>query len=131
MIMPLTDMFLDPETLDFTDEDDGAWREIDDSRTAVRAILDIRFNEWCGNPSDGSRLRAMLEAQDPPPLPEDLVAEAERALRVLVNESLISSLVVRLDEDPSSPSGRVVLVASYVDLASGRPVDVVYSPFGG
>ena len=125
--MAFFDQAIDPITRDFTDTDTGDWDETEDSRTAVLMQLEIRLNEWAGDPSAGSRIHAMLE-DTTPTTAEAIRDEALRALQVLVDEGMIDGLAITIDQDEL---GRATFVLYYKDRASGRAVDLVYSPFGG
>jgi hypothetical protein len=125
--MPGTDQKFDPETRDYIDTEDGGWEEADDSRTAVEMQMGIRYNRWCGNPEDGSRIVDLIESIKPTTIDELRDASLE-CLQALVAENVIAELVIAADRDQL---GNDVLVLNYVDRRNGRPVDLVYSPFGG
>lgn len=124
------DQYLDPTTRDYVDTDDGAWWETEDSRTAVEMQLTIRYQEWWVDPEAGCRIPAMLEAEDGAPLTlPAAIDETRRALQALVDDGIIADLLV--DGDPAGDGAlhRGVVLISYRDRASGRPVDGVYQPF--
>lgn len=126
------DQSLDQVTLDYIDgtangEDLGEWHEDEDSRTAVRMILEIEYAKWWGNPLDGSRIKELLTRRRPA-TGEELRDETKRALQVLVDDGVITDLNVTLDKDESE---RTVLLLTYRERNTGRAIDLVYSPFGG
>lgn len=121
------DWVIDPITRDFIDASDGGFVAGTDSRTAVLFQLECIYRAWWGDAFSGSRVRAII-AGDEPATPNDLRDEALRALQPLVNDGIISDLVVALDVDEN---GRVVVLLNYRDRSSGNPVDLAYVPFGG
>lgn len=124
------DQYLDPVTGDYVDTDDGAWWETEDSRTAVLMQLTIRYGEWWVDPEAGSRLPGMLEADDGAPVTvPQAVDETRRALQALVDDGIITDLLVITDPAGDGALHRGVILISYRDRASGRPVDGVYQPF--
>jgi len=128
------DLAIDPDTHAFIETDDGAWLETEDSRTAVLMQLDCRRGEWWGDPDAGSYIPAMLDANADPNAPaveiEDIRNEALRALQALVSAGVISDLRIGITELDST-NGLGALLLTWRDRASNRPVDLVYSAFGG
>ena len=123
----LTDQEFDPRTRDYVDTEDGAWSEVTDSRTSVLMQLESRLNEWAGDETAGSLIRAKLESGDPVSAGE-LRDEALRALQVLVGDGTLADLVVTIDEDEV---GRVVIGLVYRDRATARRLEQLIIPFGG
>lgn len=123
----LLDLDLDPITRDFIDTADGLWEEASDSRTAVFWQLEERAGEsWHGDPT-GSRLAELLEREEPATA-EELRDEVLRALQLLVDEAVITDLVVAIGD---ASVGRAQIDLAYTDVASGRRVDRLLVPFGG
>jgi hypothetical protein len=120
-------LVIDPITRDLIDSDDGWFVESTDSRTAVLWQLEATYLAWWGDPTSGSRLRALMRG-DVPAIPQDLQDETLRALQPLVDDGIITDLALKLDTDEAR---RNVLILTYRDRASGRPVDLAYVPFGG
>lgn len=121
------DTALDFVTRDFVDDGAGGWLETNDSRTAVLFQLESRRGRWPGDPRAGSRIRELLEREEPASAAE-LRDAALEALQELVDEQVIAALEVALDTDQA---GRPVFVLNYFDPLTGSPVDVAYSPWGG
>lgn len=122
-------LLIDPTTLDLIDSDDGWFIEVADSRTAVMWQLEATYNAWWGDPSSGSRVRAIMRGDDPASA-QDLRAEIERALKPLVDEQLLAELAVALDVDEGNASRPVILI-QYRDLATNGLVGLAASPLGG
>lgn len=120
------DQELDPATGDYVDTSDGAWSETASSRTAVMLQLEIRYSEWWIDPEAGSRIPAMLEA-DEPAEPEEILDEAKRALQMLVVDGIIADLSVELGTVDRG-GGFMELLISYTDMSSGHVVDLSYQP---
>jgi hypothetical protein len=132
----LLDMYLDPVTLDYVDTDDGEWLETADSRTLVLIMLELRFGEDWSAPGDGTRIKASLENEDGDPTTTAfIVAETQRAMAVLAGDGIVSDVVVVGTDTRGRPlldeSGRQVIKLSWRDLASGSPIDLVFTPFKG
>lgn len=120
-------LVIDPITRDLIDSSDGWFVESTDSRTIVLFQLECTYQAWWGDAKAGSRVRAIIRGEDPA-TPQDLSDEVLRALQPVVDEGIISDLVVRLDTDENK---RVVVLITYRDRTSGRLVDLSYVPFGG
>lgn len=135
----LLDMYLDPVTLDYVDTDNGEWLETADSRTLVMIMLEQKFGEDWAAPGDGTRVKASLENEDgAPTLTAFVVAETQRAMGVLANEGIVADVSVKgtevvggIERPLVDETGRQVIKLSWRDLASGSPVDLVYTPFKG
>lgn len=121
------DLYIDPATLDFVDTDDGLWLEAADSRTAVLWQVEQRADAWWANDGTGSRVKALLEREEPCTA-DELVDEARRALQLLVDESVIADLDVQLAGEELD---RASITISYTDIASGRRADVSVVPSTG
>lgn len=120
-------LVIDPITRDLIDSADGWFVEGTDSRTMVLFQLESTYGAWWGDPTAGSRIRAIISGEDPGGA-QELVDETLRALQPLVDDGIISDLFVRSDLDEAK---RTVLLLTYRDRTSGRPVDLAYVPFGG
>lgn len=123
----LFDQEIDQETRDYIDTSDGAWSEVEDSRTAVMLQLEIEYGKWHADPDAGSRIAELLTSEVPTDA-ATLALEVRRALGVLVSEGVIADLVV---EVANEEWGSVELHLLYTDRASGQSVDGAYYPFGG
>jgi hypothetical protein len=128
------DQEIDPISLDFIDEDDGSWSETPDSRSIVLCQLELELARSYGTPGDGTTLRSRLESGDP--ITTSYVeAEVLRAMSVLEELGTIGSVEVSgRDENGDQlldESGRAAFELSWVDLATGSPVELVYRPLGG
>ena len=121
------DLAIDPATRDLVDTDDGLWLETADPKSAVLWQVEQRADEWWVSDGTGSRVKALLEREQPCTAAE-LVDETKRTLQLLVDELLIADLEVRLvDED----GDRVTITISYTDIASGTRIDQSVVPYGG
>lgn len=121
------DLVFDPITLDLIDALDGGFVESTDSRSAVMMQMESEYLAWWGDPFSGSRIADMISGEDPADI-VDVRDEALRVLQPLVTDGIISDLTVALDVDEG---GRNVVLLSYTDRSSGRPIDLAYVPFGG
>jgi hypothetical protein len=125
----LLDLTLDPLTMDFVDAPDGSLVETTDSRSQVIFQMEAYFAEWWGDPTQGSRLKALTSAargDDTPAEGSDLVDETKRCLQLLVTEGVIADLSISSDFDENK---RTVILINYRDVATGTPVDFSYIPF--
>jgi hypothetical protein len=121
------DTALDFRTRDYIDTGTGEWLETEDSRTAVLFQLESRRGAWFGDADAGSRIAELIESGEPVSAAQ-LRDEALRCLQVLVEDAIISDLVVEEDVDEA---GRAAIVLHYRDRTTGSPVDIAYSPWGG
>jgi hypothetical protein len=118
---------IDPITRDLIDSADGWFVESNDSRTAVLFQLESTYGAWWGDPTSGSKVRAIKSGEEP---------GTARTLR-----TRCFARCSRWSRTGSSPSSRCaptstrrsasVVLITYRDRASGRPVDLAYVPFGG
>lgn len=120
-------LVIDPITRDLIDSADGWFVEATDSRTMVLFQLESTYAAWWGDPTAGSKIRSVIRGEDPGGA-QDVVDETLRALQPLVVDGIISDLTVRTDVDEAK---RAVILITYRDRTSGRPVDLAYVPFGG
>lgn len=132
----LFDQELDPITLDFIDTDDGEWSETPDSRSIVLCQLELELGKSYNTPGDGTRIRAQLEDPDGAPVTTQFViSECRRALAILESLGIIGSVqIVGTDErgrQLTDETGRAMFLLSWLDLATGSPVEDVYRPLGG
>lgn len=124
-----TDVYIDPQTRDFVETDDG-WLETDDASTAVLCQLDCELDRWWGDPTAGSKNAEILRGEVP--TIEELQDSSTRAMRQLVAAGMISDLFVTVDEGATDESrGFGQLLFQWFDRASNRPADLAYSPLGG
>lgn len=127
----LFDQEIDPRTLDFIDTDTGEWSETADSRSIVLCMLELEFGMSYTAPTDGTRIKELLDAGDPVTA-ATVLSDVLRAMNVLVVAGVVADVTARgLDEHGRQlvdESGRAVFELSYTDLATGSPVDTVYSP---
>lgn len=127
----LYDQYLDPITLDYVDTDDGEWLETADSRTLVMIMIDTRLGKSYSAPTDGTRIAELLERGEPV-TPGLVVAELLRVLGILEKAGVVTAVSVE-DSEGSPPrllvdeAGRFSPVLHWIDLATGSPVDVVYT----
>lgn len=126
------DQYLDPITLDYVDTDDGEWLETPDSRTLVMIMIDMRLGRSYSAPTDGTRIAELLEQGDPV-TPAIVVSEVTRAMTALAISGVLSNFSIRTTETDGSllvdESGRFSPELSWIDLATGSPIDLVYTPF--
>lgn len=135
----LYDMYLDPVTRDYVDTDNGEWLETADSRTLVMCMLETRFGEDWAEPRDGTRIKASLENDDGDPTTTAfIVAETQRAMAVLAADGIVADVSVTgteirggVEQTLRDEAGRQAIRLSWRDLASGSPIDLVYTPFKG
>ncbi len=131
----LLDQEIDPVSLDYVDTDAGEWSETADSRSIVLCQLELELGKSIGTPGDGTELRAKLESGDP--ITTSFVeAECRRSLAILEAAGIIGSVRVN-GRDPETKrqltdeAGRAAFELSWIDLATGSPVEDVYRPLGG
>lgn len=120
-------LVIDPITRDLVDSSDGWFVESSDSQTAVLFQLESTYAAWWGDPTSGSKVRAIVRGEEPATA-QDLADETLRALQPLVDDGIISDLTVRNEVDEAK---RTVVLINYRDRTSGRLVDMAYVPFGG
>lgn len=130
----LLDQEIDPLTLDFIDTDDGEWSETPDSRSIVLCQLELELGRSYNTPGDGTRIREQLESGDP--ITTAFVeSEVRRALAVLEALGTIGSVQVTgrdgKGEQLVDETGRATFQLTWIDLATGSPVEDVYRPLGG
>jgi hypothetical protein len=127
------DQEIDPVSLDFIDTDDGAWSETQDSRSIVMCQLDIELGSSYSFPGDGTDIRRRLESGDPL-TPSIVIADIRRAMGVLASVGVLTLLDVQgVDADGDQlvdEVNRPIFLLSWIDLATGSPVDAVYRPNG-
>lgn len=130
----LLDQEIDPVTLDYIDTDDGAWSDTADSRSIVMAMIDIELGTSYSAPGDGTRIAELLRAGTPV-TPAVVVAEVTRAMAILAADGIIADFSIRATETDGTllvdESGRFSPELRWTDLATGSPVDVVFTPFQG
>lgn len=123
------DLYVDPETGDFADDNAGGWVEVSDASGMVRAQLDE--GPWWADRDNGSRHGEIQRDPDLGGDPE-MAAAMTAALQALESEGLVRNARVtprdRTDEEDAL--GRSTFDVSYNDQISGEAVDVVYRPFG-
>ena len=125
-----TDQKIDPQTRDFVDAPDGSWVEDPTSTTAVLCQLDGEEGLWWGDPTAGSKNKAILRS-DLPTAPQ-LVDSTTRALKAMAQAGLISdATVVENKADESNVLGLGDLFITWRDRATNRPADLAYAPLGG
>lgn len=129
-----TDIKIDPATKDFVDDGLGGWIEADDSSTAVFCQLE-QESGWWGDPSSGSRNKAILRGDVPTLL--QLLDSSKRAMGQLVQAGVISDVsITAIDDGPITEAdqrargfGDMQIV--WRDRVSNTPADLAYSPLGG
>lgn len=129
------DLVLDPVTGDYIDTEDGEWLESADSRMAVIIALETEYGASPFDWTHGTRIKAALRNSKGDPLSMDFVgAETRRALSLLVELGIIGELRVQVTDRAGNylvdESGRGTVLVYWRDLASGSPVDLVFSPEG-
>lgn len=127
----LFDMYIDPITLDYVDTDDGEWLETPDSRSIMMCMIDLRLGRSYSAPGDGTRIAELLEAGDPV-TPQVVVAECTRAATILAAAGVIAQFSMRTTDDRGEilvdDKGRFTPQLAWIDLATGSPVDLVFTP---
>lgn len=122
------DMLIDPNTGEYLETADGEFAETADSRTTMLLMLELEHAASPFSPGDGTTL-AERRRQGDPITPEDVQAETLRAGAVLQAAGLIADLDVRVRDDRGDvlrdQSGRLLVLTSWRDLASGSPVDLI------
>ena len=122
-----TDMLIDPVTLDYVRTADGAWAETADSRTLMMIALELELGASPFDPQDGTTIAARRRDGDPV-TPDEVEAEALRVGERLQREGVIADFSATVRDAAGDllrdSSGRMVVVLSWRDLASGSPVDL-------
>lgn len=130
----LLDQFLDPVTRDYVKTDDGEWLETPDSRTLVFCFLETELGKSFSAPGDGTEIKAKIESGDPLTT-AGVEADIRRAMAVLEAAGITGSPeVTGRDEDGEQlldESKRAVFLLSWIDLATGSPIEAVFRPLGG
>jgi hypothetical protein len=130
----LFDLYLDPVTLDYIDTEDGEWYETPDSRTLVMCMLEIELGTSYSEPRDGTRVRELLR-RGTPVTPATVVAEVNRAMGILATASILSDFSIRTTDERGhllvDETGRFSPNLRWTDLATGSPIDLVFTPFQG
>lgn len=123
----LTDMMLDPVTLDYVRTANGEWAETADSRTLVMIMLEMWLGASPFDPNDGTTISA-LRATGDPITPDELESEALRIGDILQRDGVIADFSATIQDAAGNllrdSSGRLVVALSWRDLASGSPVDL-------
>lgn len=127
----LLDQYLDPITLDYVDTDDGEWLETPDSRSIVMIMIETQLGRSYSAPGDGTRIAESFESGDPV-TPLFVVSEVTRVMTALAAAGVLTDFSIRSkDEDGNDlvdVNGRFSPELRWTDLASGSPVDLVYTP---
>lgn len=123
----LTDMLIDPVTLDYVRNAAGEWAETADSRTLMMIALELELGASPFDPQDGTTIAARRRDGDPV-TPDEIEAEALRVGDQFQREGVIAdfSATVRdaADRVLRDSSGRLIASLSWRDLASGTLVDL-------
>lgn len=123
----LTDMMLDPVTLDYIRTENGEWAETADSRTLMMIMIELELGTSPFDPNDGTTI-ASLRANGDPITPDEVEAEALRIGDILQREGIVADFTATVRDAAGEllrdSSGRLVVSLSWRDLASGSPVDL-------
>ena len=130
----LLDMAIDTGTLDYIPTDDGEWLEVPDSRSIVLCQLEIELGRSYSTPGDGTDIAARRETGEP--LTTSFVeAEVRRAMGVLAAAGIVGNVQVTGRDDQGrqlyDETGRAAFLLSWIDLATGSPIDDVTFAVGG
>lgn len=130
----LTDMLLDPITLDYVDDGEGGWVETADSRTMVMIQIEKELGRSVTAPGDGTMIREWFANGDP--VTPDLVeAEVTRTMRLLERDGILTDFAMQIADENGADlvdgDGRFTPQLSWTDRATGNPVDLTYAPFEG
>jgi hypothetical protein len=129
----LLDQYIDPITLDYVDTDDGEWLDTPDSRTLVMIALETRFGKSYSAPADGTRVRDQLESGEPV-TPQFVQIEITRMMQTLERAGVLTAFSMALTDAKGDvlvdQAGRFSPQLRWLDLATGSPVDLVYTAFG-
>lgn len=127
----LLDQLLDPITLDYVDAPDGSWTETADSRTIFVIMARTRLGKSYLAPGDGTRIDEELETGDPV-TPEFVQAEYQRIAQILTRDGVMSNFQIAVRDENGDPivdeDGTFSPQMSWIDLATGSPVDNVTTP---
>lgn len=127
----VTDMLIDPVTLDYVRTTDGEWQETQDSRTTMLLMLELHLSASPFDPGDGTTIAALRENGDPL-TPEDVLAETLRAGNILVAAGIIADLTASVRDRNGAVltdgGGRLLVRCSWRDLASGAGADLIFQP---
>lgn len=136
-VTPLTgppgalDFYLDPTTFDYVRTSDGDWLLTNDSRTAVLLMHELVFGASVYTPGDGTVIHDLF-ASGEPVTPELLRSEAVRIGQILQRDGILTGMTVtvrdREGNDLVDDKGRQIVFEQWIDLASGSPIDAVYTP---
>lgn len=125
------DMLLDPVRLDYVRTANGEWQQTYDSRTTVLIRLSVRLGHSPFNPEHGTAIAALLESGDLNSV-DVLQNETLRVGGDLRSEGVLSDLVVAVRDNQGKPlvdsAGRNVVRTQWRDLASGGPIDEIFTP---
>lgn len=124
------DRVIDPKTLDYVRLPDGTWADTADSRTIVLIALSVRLNGSPWDPEDGTQLAAMRE-RGQSISPELALAETQRVGTALTRDGILSrftaSVRTAAGTNRVDALGRLSILCNWHDLASGSPVNLVYT----
>lgn len=130
----LFDQEVDPASFDFIDTPDGGWAETADSRSIVLCQLEIWLGKSYAFPGDGTSIKERMSEGDPVTI-DDAIADVRRAMGVLAAAGILILLDVQGRDSSGAQlvdeTGRPAMLLSWIDLATGSPVDLVYRPQGG
>jgi hypothetical protein len=130
----LLDMVIDTVTLDYIRTDNGEWLESADSRSIVLCQLELELGKSYTTPGDGTEVKARLESGEPLTT-SNVEADVRRAMAVLEAAGIVGAVEVSGRDEKGAQlydeSGRPAFKLSWIDLATGSPVEEVYAPLGG
>lgn len=126
-----SDRLIDPSTRDYVRTANGEWVETQDSRTIMLIALSVKLGKSPFSPNRGTSVADAI-ARGELASPEFLQAEVSRSAGQLVAEGIITDLVVLVRDEDGEPlvdeAGRQVVQTQYQDLASGSPINAVFTP---
>lgn len=123
------DQMLHPVTLDYVRTTDGEWQQTADSRTIMLIGLSIELGASPFDPEHGTAISQLMRDGDLV-APEMVQSEVLRVGGILSTEGVLSDLVVAVRDNPAVPadkSGAVIIELGWHDLASGSPINEVFT----
>lgn len=124
------DQLLHPLTLDYVRTADGEWEQTADSRTIMLVGLSIRLGQSPFDPGDGTAIYELLR-QGELVSPEMIQSEVLRVGGIFTREGILSDLLVSVRDEAGQGlvegSGRAAVSMSWRDLASGSPINEVFT----
>lgn len=125
------DRLIDPVTYNYVRTANGEWTEVSDSRSTMLLMLLLELGASAFDPGDGTNIAELRRTGDPV-TPEDVLAETIRAGGILQAAGTIADLSATVRDSSGAllrdQNGALLVRAAWRDLASGTPIDEIFSP---